>query len=378
MYNSGTGATAIYPLLATSTHPNWTMYCTEIDRKSFDYATKNIFLNKLTSRIHAQFTESNTEPLIPRDALPNKVDFTMCNPPFYSSAEDFAMSQASKAAKPSAVCTGAETEMICPDGDIGFVLRILDESLVLRDRIQWYTSMFGKLSSVYKLVAKLKEASITNWAVTVLNKTGRTQRWVVGWSFGDRRPSWQVCGDGDVPNALRPHPTAHIVQTYPLDRADLVRLLDTCLVPLAPHGLDWTWDGETNIGRGSSKSVAWSPRLLRKRNRAQMEAESAPGDDIPGTVVIPNVDAPVILGFQISICMSNGEPVHLEICWLRGSDAVIYNSLCAMFRNKIKAAGKEKDRAKSKAKLGASSPSEQRIKLERRMKEKEDSTINAS
>ena len=72
-------------------------------------------------------------------------------------------------------------------GDLGFVMRMLDESMVLRDRVQWYTSMLGKLSSATALVQALKERGITNWVVTTLQVGNITRRWVVGWSFGDRR-----------------------------------------------------------------------------------------------------------------------------------------------------------------------------------------------
>lgn len=112
----------------------------------------------------------------------------MCNPPFYSSAEDMAESYASKSAPPSAVCTGAEVEMICEGGDAGFVLRMVKESQALKTKVRWFTSMLGKLASVHQVVARLKEIGVTNWAATCLRAGKKTRRWAVAWSWGDSRP----------------------------------------------------------------------------------------------------------------------------------------------------------------------------------------------
>jgi 23S rRNA A1618 N6-methylase RlmF len=78
-------------------------------------------------------------------------DFTMCNPPFYSSAEDISRSAEFKEFGPNAVrktvlthvrelnkliqvCSGAEVEMITPGGETNFVARIFSESLGLRTK----------------------------------------------------------------------------------------------------------------------------------------------------------------------------------------------------------------------------------------------------
>lgn len=49
--SSGTGASAIYPLLACRQNPDWVFLATEIDAKSREYAIKNIASNGLSSRI---------------------------------------------------------------------------------------------------------------------------------------------------------------------------------------------------------------------------------------------------------------------------------------------------------------------------------------
>lgn len=82
--------------------------------------------------------------------------------------------------------------MVTPGGEVAFVSRMIDESLILRERIQWYTSMVGKLSSVGEVVERLKTVGVENWAVTEFIQGQKTRRWAVGWSWGNVRPR-QVC-----------------------------------------------------------------------------------------------------------------------------------------------------------------------------------------
>lgn len=86
-------------------------------------------------------------------------------------------------------CTGAEVEMVTRGGELAFVKQMIDESLRLRERIQWYTSMLGKLSSINVLVETLIKHGITNFAVTEFEQGSKTKRWAVAWSWGDRRPA---------------------------------------------------------------------------------------------------------------------------------------------------------------------------------------------
>lgn len=62
---SGTGSSAIYPLLACRQRPLWRFLATEIDEKNRTYATKNIATNNLQSRIKLVDTDPTGGTLIP-------------------------------------------------------------------------------------------------------------------------------------------------------------------------------------------------------------------------------------------------------------------------------------------------------------------------
>lgn len=96
----------------------------------------------------------------------------------------------------SQVCTGTDFEMITPGGEVAFVTQMLEESRALANRVKWFTSMLGKLSSAITLAENLKDLGVGNYAVTELVQ-GRTKRWAIAWSWQDRRPA-MVCRDYEV------------------------------------------------------------------------------------------------------------------------------------------------------------------------------------
>src|SRR5271163_2591048 len=101
----------------------------------------------------------------------------MMNPPFYSSDAEMASSAAAKSRPPNSACTGSATEMIYADGgEVGFVSRLVIESLnaEVGGRVQWFTSMLGKLGSVGEIVGILRKKGCRNWAVGALEQ-GQTR-----------------------------------------------------------------------------------------------------------------------------------------------------------------------------------------------------------
>ncbi|KAJ4463701.1 hypothetical protein C8R41DRAFT_852998 [Lentinula lateritia] len=183
----GTGASAIYPLLACSLEKSWEFVVSEIDPSSFVTARQNISTNELDDRVQIIQSHAAVPILLPLHLdKERRFDFTMCNPPFYSSLQEVIQSAEAKQYGPNAVCTGAEIEMITSGGESAFVGKMVIESLDIRERCKWYTSMLGKLSSVAEVVDILKCHSIDNYIIMEFVQ-GQTRRWAVGWSFSDTR-----------------------------------------------------------------------------------------------------------------------------------------------------------------------------------------------
>ncbi|EJU00227.1 hypothetical protein DACRYDRAFT_68457, partial [Dacryopinax primogenitus] len=186
-------------------HDGWSMIGSDIDDISLHWARENVKLNSLQDRIEIlpvradkpilqpllAYPESqySPRPLCPTSThRPPRFDFLMCNPPFYSSAEEVADLAGMKELDPSGVCTGSDNEMITPGGEVGFVGRMVRESTRVGRRCRWYTSLLGKLSSVKEVIELIRspEVNIDNYAIGEITQ-GRTRRLAIAWSFGDAR-----------------------------------------------------------------------------------------------------------------------------------------------------------------------------------------------
>jgi 23S rRNA A1618 N6-methylase RlmF len=193
----GTGASCIYPLLGVAMN-NWNFIATDIDQDSLDYARKNISLNGWSDKIElVHIDDPSTILLFPRVTGLNEeksekegqyvnskkegetnretFDFCMCNPPFFSSLEE-------KSENPKAVCNATTGELVTEGGELAFIFKMIEDSLILRERITWYTSLIGRFVNVKLIKSELLKRGINNITTTVFYQ-GNTTRWAIAWSF---------------------------------------------------------------------------------------------------------------------------------------------------------------------------------------------------
>ena len=345
----GTGASAIYPLLGCAQRPSWSFVATEMDAKSIAYAKKNIDLNEsVASRI--RLVERTPEAcLIPLDELGmDRIDFVMTNPPFYTSESELEALATRKSRPPWSACTGAVNEMVCDGGEIGFIRRVVEESLALRNRVQWYTSMVGKQSSLEVVVELLREHGVENYAVTQFVQGTKTRRWAIGWSFGPRRPCARACR-GFEPAAgkkLLPPPTESTVASKAVPEAKEGQTENTFWTQLenVTEGLDlvsWSLDEERLRGAGFADENVWSRTYRRRKGREaalakEQKTVSQTGAEADGHA---KAVAACAFGFSITIRTLRGERgrgqarVVAVVRWLQGSDYGLFESFSGMVRN---------------------------------------------
>ncbi|KAL4803186.1 hypothetical protein BDV18DRAFT_163242 [Aspergillus unguis] len=323
----GTGCCSIYPLLGTATRPKWRFVASDVDVENVRTSTHTVKTNKLDSRIRIVKT-SPDDALISLNALGvERLEFTMCNPPFYSSKDEMIASAEEKTRPPFSACTGAEVEMVIPGGEVSFISRMITESLELKDRVFWYTSMVGKLSSISVLAEKLIELGNTNYAVTEFVQGNKTKRWAIAWSWTDRRPSVSVARgipSSALPKHLLPFPSEYIFSLTDSSIDDISAKTDKELSSL--H-MDWTWHKNLAMGVGFASENVWSRQYRRKMKLSVGDSD-----------LIPEVDTEkAALGFRIQLIMdpNEEEAVRVVVRWLKGVDSVLFESFCGMVKRKL-------------------------------------------
>ncbi|GAW23411.1 hypothetical protein ANO14919_129700 [Xylariales sp. No.14919] len=334
----GTGASSIYPLLGCVQRPTWHFIATDVDADSLASARANVRRNRLESRIRI-VDRTASDPLIPLDDLDiETIDFAMVNPPFYASDAELLDLAAQKAQPPHSACTGAPIEMVCEGGEVRFVDRMISESLVLRDRVQWYTAMLGKQSSIDVLVDTLKKHGVNNFAITTFIQGSRTRRWALGWSFLTRRPSLGAsrgCGSLATKRMLPPITAITISGPATEIHTNPIPSLQKALCDAA-ETLDlrsWVWDEQRLYGVGFADGNVWS-RAYRRRKAEEVVVKhemAAPPRDV----------AACAFGFSVSIQPDHpdqprGSPTVI-LRWLQGDDESLFESFSGVIRRCLRA-----------------------------------------
>ncbi|KAF2732916.1 hypothetical protein EJ04DRAFT_496079 [Polyplosphaeria fusca] len=315
----GTGASAIYTLLLLNQRPNWIMCATEVDTKSFNYAIQNISLNSFGPRTKPLLTiGSNAAIPFHYLGVPH-LDFTVCNPPFFETVAEMRRSLAGdgKAKPPYSISNAAPNEMLCPGGDLGFVTKMVNESLALKEKVTWFTTMFGKLESAKAIIKLLQQHGIENWAVGCIEPGGHTKRWVVGWSFGDYRPHNVHFISIAYRHEYLPFPTQ-----YRIDLTSKYSLKDakaTVNEQLSSLDLEWRWDEATSSGVGIASQNVWNRQYRRQKQKQHMAKTS----EIQGQSMTQRDN-------------SIGMTKEIIIDWLRGTNRTLWESLCGLMHRKFK------------------------------------------
>lgn len=256
----------------------------------------------------------------------------MMNPPFYASEEDMLSSAKKKARPPMSACSGAPVEMVCDGGEVAHVGRLLRESLTLRDRIQWYTSMLGKLTSLEVLVEQLRHHGIDNYAVTEFVQGSKTRRWAVGWSFAPMRPAEHVARGMKASlwkKILPPSVMAELL-VLPADQPidPIISQVQDIMGSL--ELMSWIWDPEAAKGVGRTRENVWSRAWRRKKLREQQEGTKSEAHDNMGSE-----SEECRLGFEVRV-VAGGSDTRVSLHWREGHDALIFESLCGFLQRKLK------------------------------------------
>lgn len=240
-----------------------------------------------------------------------------------------AESAAKKNLPPLTACTGAPVEMVTRGGEVEFVTRMVTQSLETRTKVQWYTAMFGFLSSVSKLVDLLHEHKIDNFAVTEFVQGVKTRRWAVAWSFHNTRPTQAACRGikaDAVPKSVLPASTeATVVRLTGV--TDISTFADDFQTAISKLDLEtWEWDKHKLTGKGRARDKVWARAWRRKRKRAEsgVAEEDVSLDDRRN-----------VFGFMVSIHVESDAAI-ISSRWTQGHDAIAFES----FRGFLKATAK--------------------------------------
>lgn len=184
----GTGATLIYPLLGTALC-NWDFVGTDIDEETLDIAEKIIQENQLEERIILQFQKDENH--IFKGIIKEEDRFlaSVCNPPFYKSAEEAAGANNRKLKglglknEPNKRnFSGNKNELWYIGGEKAFVHTYLYESSFFKENCCWFTTLVSNKDNLESMYSSLKKLGATEVKTIPMVQGNKVTR-VVAWSF---------------------------------------------------------------------------------------------------------------------------------------------------------------------------------------------------
>jgi 23S rRNA (adenine1618-N6)-methyltransferase len=211
----GTGAGCIYPLIGASEY-GWSFVAAETDAESCAWASRIVAAHAaLSDRISCR-QQADPAHCFEGVVEPGETfDLSLCNPPFYGSAEEAEegnrrkrrnllrggsrggrsgesgqrKGDASRSAAADRNFGGQAGELWCPGGEVGFLERMISQSAHRPRLCRWFTSLVSKGAHVPRLQRALHAAKAVE--VRVLDMAhGQKQSRILAWTFlelGERR-----------------------------------------------------------------------------------------------------------------------------------------------------------------------------------------------
>lgn len=181
----GTGANCIYPLIGASEY-GWSFVGAEIDPVALRWAQNLVKSNASVAGFIECRLQSSARQCFRGMIRPGeRVDLTMCNPPFHGSAAEAGEGTERKlrnlkVRRPALNFGGRANELWCDGGELAFVRRMILESQVYAGQCGWFTTLVSKSAHLPKLehvLAKAGAAEVKIIAMAQGQKKSRALAW---------------------------------------------------------------------------------------------------------------------------------------------------------------------------------------------------------
>jgi len=196
----GTGASCIYPIIGVTEY-KWNFIASDIDSRSIESAQNIVNSNaSLKGKISCKMQKQANfifRGIIKKE---DKIDVSICNPPFHSSIEDALKGNKRKIKNltgrkinsPKLNFSGNSHELVYKGGEYQFINNMILESKEFAKNCYWFSSLVSKesnLKRIYKILKKNKVSEIRTINISTGNKMSR----IVAWTYltSKERKMWE-------------------------------------------------------------------------------------------------------------------------------------------------------------------------------------------
>jgi 23S rRNA (adenine1618-N6)-methyltransferase len=196
----GTGANCVYPIVATKEY-GWHLVGSDVNPIAIGAASAILQANaslKKRIQLRQQPDESHIFQGIWGDD--DYFDLTLCNPPFHASEATMTSENRRKwrglkgdnKAEATLNFGGQAKELWCDGGEVGFLLRMIDESVPVGQRCLWFTSLVARKDNLAPLQQRLQQIGAKQVRIIEMAQGQKVSRFIA-WSFFDTAEQQAWC-----------------------------------------------------------------------------------------------------------------------------------------------------------------------------------------
>jgi 23S rRNA (adenine1618-N6)-methyltransferase len=186
----GVGASCIYPIIGVIEY-DWNFIGSDIDPTAIESAKSIVEANEsLNGKIGFRLQQNKNDFFYGVLDREEKVDLTICNPPFHASIEDAKKGSQRKVKNltgkkqkhPALNFSGVHNELVYDGGEARFIENMIRESRKFAKNCLWFSTLVSKqsnLKGVYKTLEKNEVVQVKTIPMGTGNKSTR----IVAWTF---------------------------------------------------------------------------------------------------------------------------------------------------------------------------------------------------
>lgn len=189
----GTGASCIYPIIGVTEY-GWRFIGSDIDPKSIASARNIVHSNpSLKGKVECRLQKNSKDVFHGIISKDDKIDLSICNPPFHASMEEAQKGtrrkiknlSGKKVKSPQLNFAGISSELICEGGEYEFIRNMIRDSKKFSKNCYWFSSLVSKQSNLKGIRRSLEKIKV-NQIKTISMGTGNKLSRIVAWTFLSR------------------------------------------------------------------------------------------------------------------------------------------------------------------------------------------------
>lgn len=199
-FDIGVGANCIYPIIGNKEY-GWSFIGSDIDIVAIKSAHKIIESNPdLKGKVELKLQENPKDffyGIIQKD---DRIDLTVCNPPFHASLEEAQIAtlrklknlNQKKITEPVLNFGGQSKEICYEGGEKRFVSKMIRQSKKFTESVFWFSSLISKQSNLKSVYEALKKEDVVEMRTIPMGQGNKTSR-IVAWTFLDptQQKTWK-------------------------------------------------------------------------------------------------------------------------------------------------------------------------------------------